>query len=120
MTLNRDKTGLMQQRVGELNAKLEGICKDLGKLGAKKVLTRDLQQVLDDLSRLEIDFSYELEEIKALSDDATKVLEAAKALQEENRKHKIQEASGHLAALSDNLESLEAKQAECEAKLEEY
>jgi len=50
LALNRDKAGLMQQRVADLEAKLENICRDLGKLGSVRILARDLQSILDDLS----------------------------------------------------------------------
>ena len=118
LALNKDKASLMQQRATDLEAKMENICRDLGRLGSQKVLTRDLQSILDDLSRLDIDFQYELEEIQTLNLACEELLEASSALHELNRKQKIQEADAAVKELQAKIKDADELYQECLEKLD--
>ena len=115
-----EKVAQSAEKAKALQARLDEICEDLTKLGQKKVTNQDLDQILDDLNQLDIDYQYEGEEIHTLTNDSTALLAHSKALYDKNKQILIEECDGQIQELGERDTTLDDKYSTVERKLAEY
>eukprot|EP00347_Sterkiella_histriomuscorum_P007817 403347449 len=117
---NSSRVSQIQDKSLSMQFRLDEICKDLTKLSQKKVLTRDLQQIIDDLNRLELDLEYQMEDVKVIEGEAKDLLNQTNSLLDQNRKSKIDQAEKALKNLQASILFIDDKYREVQLKLDEY
>ncbi|CDW88775.1 UNKNOWN [Stylonychia lemnae] len=120
ITSNSLKIEKQKSQVTNLQLKLNSTCNSLNHLGDQLVNSRDLQSILDELEKLDIELQYETEEIKAqkivISQDSIDIQQ----LLDLNKEIKQNECQNGLKQLALQLSDIDDKCKEVEMKLEDY